>query len=188
MTPGSGVRDHVMAALLEAAASVLAERGPGAGMGEVAAAAGVSRATLYRYFPTREDLMASLASSAIEEAERGLGEADLDAVGMREALARMTRTLVGAATRYAILASDVVALDMSEVRARLGPPILSVLRRGRDDGTLRQDLRAEELFGFYLGVLKAAMRAVLEGTSGLERASSAAVSMFLDGAAARKGT
>lgn len=161
---------------------MLAERGSDVGMGEIATAAGVSRATLYRYFPTRESLVASIAASAIMEAERRLTDADLDAVGVQEALARLTRTLISTATKYAILASDVTCLDMEEVRSRLGPLASSVLGRGRADGTLRQDLSTEELFGFYGGLLKVAMRTVLHGTSGLERASSAVVSVFLDGA------
>ncbi|GAA4373161.1 helix-turn-helix domain-containing protein [Nocardioides caricicola] len=43
--------------ILDAAAALFAERGVNAvGMGEVAAAAGCSRATLYRYFPDRHAL------------------------------------------------------------------------------------------------------------------------------------
>nr|WP_232542345.1 TetR/AcrR family transcriptional regulator [Nocardia bovistercoris] len=43
--------------ILDAAAGLFVERGVGAtGMGEVARAAGCSRATLYRYFPNRQSL------------------------------------------------------------------------------------------------------------------------------------
>ena len=45
--------------ILEAAAGVLAGS-DGASMGDVAAAAGISRGTLYRYFPNRESLLLAL--------------------------------------------------------------------------------------------------------------------------------
>src|ERR1044072_390845 len=55
-------------AILEAAATVLAERGEQASMADVAAAAGMARATVYRYFPNREALLEALGTLAVEEA------------------------------------------------------------------------------------------------------------------------
>ena len=60
--------DRTAAAILDAAAHVLAERGAGANMAEVAAASGVSRATLYRYYPSREALLEALAAQALTPA------------------------------------------------------------------------------------------------------------------------
>ncbi len=53
------MRDHVAEAILDAAAAVFAERGEAASMADVAEAAGVGRATLYRYFPSRDVLLDS---------------------------------------------------------------------------------------------------------------------------------
>jgi hypothetical protein len=47
---------RVSTAILEAAAALPAERGEQASMADVAAAAGMARATVYRYFPNREAL------------------------------------------------------------------------------------------------------------------------------------
>ena len=57
---------RVSAAILEAAAVVLVERGEQASMADVAAAAGMARATVYRYFPNREALFEALGRLAAE--------------------------------------------------------------------------------------------------------------------------
>src|SRR5919198_2305787 len=62
------LQERVAAAILEAAARVLATGGEQASMNDVAAAAGVARATLYRYFPSRQALLDELARVAAEEA------------------------------------------------------------------------------------------------------------------------
>src|SRR5260370_38872950 len=77
------LRDHIAVAILDAAAAVLAERGEAASMADVAEAAGVGRATLYRYFPSRDALLAALVESAIAEMRDGivggeLGEAPVE--------------------------------------------------------------------------------------------------------------
>ena len=64
---------RVSGAILEAAAAVLAERGEQASMAEVATAAGMARATVYRYFPNREALLAALGQLAVEQAGARLG-------------------------------------------------------------------------------------------------------------------
>lgn len=77
VTP-NGARDRVPSrrvagrreAILDAAAAMVAVRGAeGFRLGEVAAAAGVSKATLFRWFPSRANLVAAL------EAERGVAAA-----------------------------------------------------------------------------------------------------------------
>lgn len=74
--------------ILDAAATLFAERGvTGVGMAEVAAAAGCSRATLYRYWPDRAALRrafvereASRVAAQVSEGASGPGEAVLLAV------------------------------------------------------------------------------------------------------------
>ena len=71
--------------LLDAAAAVLA-RNPGASIADVAVRAGVSRATLYRYFPSREALIRALAIEA-------LGQTDEATASLRDQTSSSTETL-----------------------------------------------------------------------------------------------
>ena len=61
------VGDRNRVAILEAAIGVLGAQ-PDAGIAEVAAAAGVGRATVYRHFAAREELIEALRLHASEEA------------------------------------------------------------------------------------------------------------------------
>lgn len=59
--------------ILDAAQRIIRRQGPAKfTLTAVAAEAGVSRPTVYRWFPTKELLLASLASSAVAEFDRGL--------------------------------------------------------------------------------------------------------------------
>src|SRR6266545_475793 len=86
-----------------AAAARLLGSGDAVGMGKIAAAAGIARATLYRYFPTRESLLQALEAGANEEARRGLDEANLDQVPVEEGLARAIRALVAVGENFIVL-------------------------------------------------------------------------------------
>jgi len=56
------------ARLLEAATEVFRERGVEVGVGEIADRAGVGRATLFRNFPTKRDLIVAVVAQRIDEA------------------------------------------------------------------------------------------------------------------------
>ena len=56
-------------ALLSAAGELFAERGIDVSYEEIAERAGVGRATLYRHFPTKDDLLADLLGALLDELE-----------------------------------------------------------------------------------------------------------------------
>ena len=51
---------------------------PGAGVADVAAAAGVGRATLYRHFPTRESLLEAIRTQGLADGEEAVEACRLD--------------------------------------------------------------------------------------------------------------
>lgn len=78
----SGPRERTRRAILDAAMAVLADQ-PTAALSDIAAAAGVGRSTVHRYYPERSDLLRALAlhvhalsNDAIELADPADGPAD----------------------------------------------------------------------------------------------------------------
>ncbi|MGH3259142.1 MAG: helix-turn-helix domain-containing protein, partial [Streptosporangiaceae bacterium] len=57
MSTSAALRDRAARVILDAAAALLAERGESVSMADIAEAAGVGRATVYRYFPTKDALL-----------------------------------------------------------------------------------------------------------------------------------
>ena len=64
----NALQQRVATAILEAAARVLVVHGEQANMADVATAAEVARATVYRYFPNRQALLDELAELAVKRA------------------------------------------------------------------------------------------------------------------------
>jgi len=63
--PESGTRARTRRAILDAGVRVLSQQ-PGASLADVAAAAGVGRTTMHRYFPERADLLTGITSDLLE--------------------------------------------------------------------------------------------------------------------------
>ncbi|WP_280402547.1 TetR family transcriptional regulator [Nocardia carnea] len=183
MTERPALRDHIEAAILTAAADVLAVRGT-ASMAEIAAAAGIGRATLYRYFPNREALLSGLTAAAARDLIARITDADLDSVPVPTALARLTRGFLTAGSKYAALLQPETQLPEkdADLKQRLGDPVRGVLARGAGSGALRTDLSVDTLFEMFTGLLEKALLMVLRGESGVEQASAAVLAIFLDGA------
>jgi len=181
----SSLRDRTSTAILDAAALVFLRDGTGASIDDVAEAAGVGRATVYRYFANRDALLRALLEDALDDMATRLEEAEIDLVAVPEGVARSARALVGASVKYAFLAYEAKHVDPDEVEKRLAAPLRDLFRRGRADGTLRGDLSEEELGRLFGGLVQAAVQMTAEGNAGAERAAAMVISVFLDGAAAR---
>ena len=184
-TGGVHRADRTAAAILDAAAHVLSEHGRSANMADVASAAGVSRATLYRYYPDREALLDAMASHALADAAARLADAGLERASVEEAIERIVRAIIAVGDRYAVILREHVKFDPAEAERLLGAPMRAVFARGIESGLFRQDIAVEVLLELFGGALLAAVKLTERHQLGVEEASAATASVFLDGARAR---
>ena len=176
--------DRTSAAILDAAARVFSEDGAGANLASVAATAGVSRATLYRYYANRDALLEALAADALGDAASRLADAGLERATVEDAIGRILRAFVAVGDRYAVLVGDLPRVEKAD-KSQLQTPVRAVLERGIDTGVLRGDLAVEVLNELLAGAALSAIKLTQHQHLGLEEASAAAASLFLDGARPR---
>jgi len=151
-------------AILAAALDLIAERGPeGLGIEQVAARAGVGKATIYRRWPGKEDMLldavGSLGSSLPVPQGRSV-RADLVALldsFCKEAAdprrARLFALLHGEGLRYPRLLARYTAAVVQPRQAI----VASVLRRGLATGELREDTDIEAATFLLNGAVLASM-------------------------------
>jgi len=129
--------------VLDHACRLLAED-PAIGMSEIASAAGIGRATLYRHFPTREELTAAIGARAADEMEQAIAASRLDQGTTEEALHRLILALLETGDRYRfLLVRDAKGPSEEELRAheeRLGAPVFALIERGQAAGEISPSL------------------------------------------------
>ncbi len=97
-------------AIIEAAFQTFNAR-PGASLGDVAAHAGVGRATLHRHFSSRSVLMVALARTAVDELNAAIEMAVAGATSHTEGLRRALAATIPLAERQWFLAHEPVLED-----------------------------------------------------------------------------
>ena len=121
--PRSALYDTHRSQILEAAARVFAGQGyTAATMNEVAAAAGVSKATLYHYYGDKRDLLEQVASSHVARLEALVEEVGCKRLPAPEHLQELVRRFLhaygNARHAHRVLTEDVKFLD-PEARKRV---------------------------------------------------------------------
>ncbi len=140
MTKGEVLRDRTAAAIIDSAATILAQRGEAASMEEIASAAGIGRATLYRYFPNREELLSAMAMAGVQELATRIEEANLEAIPFEEAIARLARAIIATGSKYTALSGDTAKLSegIPDFSVKVVEPIRALFRRAVTDGSLKR--------------------------------------------------
>ncbi|WP_432743352.1 TetR/AcrR family transcriptional regulator [Streptomyces sp. JH002] len=139
--------------ILDAAREEITSRGPGVGMDEIAAAAGVAVGTLYRHFPTKTDLVravvdeysayvATAAESALERVTAG-GRA------LDEITAFLGRVVEATATNHAVKAAahalGATPLD-AKAEERSAAALAALIRSGQADGDIQPDVTVPDIY------------------------------------------
>ena len=171
---------RVSAAILEAAAAVIAERGEQASMADVAAAAGMARATVYRYFPNREALLEELARLAVEETGERLSAGRLQEVAVPDAFERAVRALVAVGDSFVVVSRESARPDPEEFERRVASPLRGLVERAQSLGEMRDDLPASWLMESLIGIVVSGLRT--RPSLGVDDTVAGVTSLFLDGA------
>jgi AcrR family transcriptional regulator len=140
-------RDRVLAA----AAAAIRREGTGVPIATIAADAGVGVGTLYRRYPSREDLLAALTIRSfrlvLDAAQRAAActESGIDALRCF-----IEQTIEHGPELVLPMHGGPVPLDEDTVglRSEVHATIEKVLRRGRQDGTIRADVTAFDIIIF----------------------------------------
>ncbi|WP_448006433.1 TetR/AcrR family transcriptional regulator [Agromyces bauzanensis] len=145
-------------AILDAAVGCLTDD-PGASMADVAKATGLTRATVYAHFPSREQLLEAVLVRTIDRSEAELAELDLegDAVAALDRLVRRSWRIVDSFHR--LLGAAEEALSNERIMAHHAEPMARVqalIERGQREGSMRRDLDAEWLTSCFSALLHAA--------------------------------
>jgi AcrR family transcriptional regulator len=137
--------------LLEAAHRVFAARGLDAGVDEVAREAGVGMGTLYRRFPTKEDLVAAIVEqrfAAISEAFVAVSDAPgLEPWEAFEACAMTLARAIAEDRGFFQVVSESVAwvAEIRVLRDRMLETLRPVVERAQAAGVLRDDVNADDI-------------------------------------------
>jgi TetR/AcrR family transcriptional repressor of mexCD-oprJ operon len=182
LRPRQALQERVAAAILDAAARVLAERGDQASMTDVATAAGVARATVYRYFPSREALLRRVGELAVAEAGARLAASRIGEVAPHDGVARAVRALADVGDAFIVLARERVEPDRKQFEAAVIRPLRELFDRGQDVGAFRTDLSTSWLVEAFVGLIASVLAA--RPKLGREDTIAAITSLFLDGARA----
>jgi len=141
--------------ILDVALDVLGES-PDAGMGDIAAAAGVVRRTVYGHFPSRLDLVRTLTERAVTEMTAVLGEVNASFTEPDAAWAEFVARVWPVAHRYRVL----LALRRGEygeaIHGLLGPVdelLADLVERGQDGDVFARHLPAAMLSRVAYGVV-----------------------------------
>ena len=165
--------------LLEVARQVIREQGVDASLRDVARRAGVGIATLYRHFPTRDDLIAAIIGDGVRRLNgraAELSEAKPPGEALQEWLADIA-SRIGPYHGLPAAMDDAVTTDGSSLGALCADLMDagdSMLTRAQADGVIRPDVRWTDVFTAVAAISAIATR------SGPD-ASSRILGVYLDG-------
>jgi AcrR family transcriptional regulator len=148
------------ARIVETAAEVFAARGADASLEEIARGAGVGIGTLYRHFPTRDDLVAAVFHDRVEELE-AYAEALLASDAPGDALAAWLHAQLEQASTCQGLAAEAMLTMLADREApspceAMRAAGAALLRRAQAAGEVREGVDIDDLVRMVQAVTLAA--------------------------------
>jgi len=174
------LQERVVHAVLDAAARAFARRGDAASMSDVAAEAGVARATVYRYFGNRGALEAAVAERGVARARHALRAGRIEQVAVDEGVRRAVRALHDMGEAFAVMLRRRADGGLPAFDAEVAGPLRRLLHGGQRSGEIRDDVPAAWLAESLLGLVGHAV--VVPPGTGKEDTLASIAGLFLDGA------
>ena len=138
-------------ARVRAATAAVHREGPRVSMATIAADAGVGIGTLYRHFPTREDLLNSLTHRSFEQVLSNVQSAESDGTTASDALRRFVEAAIAQRNELVLPLHGGLPVTVPEtlaVREQVHRALQRIIERGRADGTISQDVTPRDVVVF----------------------------------------
>lgn len=126
-------------AVIEAALELLA-RNPDASMKEIADASALGRTTVYRHFPTRDDLFGAMLAHAVEHTWEIAGAIFAKDGPFEPTLRELSAAMVDVGVRFRFLVGYQDTTALQDSRTSSENPIGSYFARAQAGGEIRGDL------------------------------------------------
>ena len=169
-------------AILEAAFLTFNDK-PGASLGEVADRAGVGRATLHRYFSSRNTLMVALAQTARREINEAVEAATIDAKTHTDGLRLSLAATIPLANRQWFLSHEQFE-GYADVTAAYEADIAELhkeIEAARSEGSFNSDLPTKWIAEAFENLIYAAWTMVREEEATPTQAADMAWRTFMKG-------
>ncbi|WP_242640322.1 MULTISPECIES: TetR/AcrR family transcriptional regulator [Nocardiaceae] len=125
--------------ILAAAVELFAEKGVSATIPQIASRAGVGKATVYRSYPTKKDLVAAVAAFQLEWLGRYIDQAAENLDDPYETLRIMFRDIVDRLARDRSLAEALPG------RAEDSEPLARIIAEGQRRGSVREGVTTQDI-------------------------------------------
>ena len=142
---------HNRQALVRAATAAVHREGPRVPMATIAADAGVGIGTLYRHFPTREDLLGYLTHASFEQVLANARAAESKAATAAEALRQFIEAAISQRNELVLPlhGGPPPAWERTRVlREQVHQAVQQIIDRGRADGTITRDVTPHDIVAF----------------------------------------
>jgi len=169
--------------VLRAAAEFLSRR-PNATQDEIAAAVGISRATLHRYFAGRAALLEALDEFAIAQLRAALKTARLQEDSAAEALRRLATACEPVSGYLLLLYAESQDFDTNRPKdewAEIDAEIRQLFERGQREGAFRPELSAVWLTEAFLNLCSGAAWVIQVGEAGRREFTGMVTDLLLHG-------
>lgn len=177
--------DSTRSAIIDAAFLVLNED-PAASLADVAARAGVGRATLHRHFSSRQDLILALAKAAMDELDRAVAKATAEAASHTEGLCLTLQAVIPLATRQWFLAHEDfdAAPDLTARYEADQQELYQAIEAARAEGGFAADLPTRWIVEVYENLIYAGWSMVRAEEATTRQAADMAWRTFIKGVSA----